>query len=82
MVLLRLSASDGRILYATFLGGNAAPDVAPMNNTAVAIQADPEGNVWIAGNAIGRPRWITPNAAQAQSHGNSDAFILKLKFGR
>jgi len=79
MVLIRLSASDGRLLYGTFLGGNAAPDVAPMNNTAVAVQADADGDLWIAGSAIGHPRWITQNAAQAQSHGNTDIFVLKLK---
>ena len=80
MVFARLSASDGRILYGTFLGGNAAPDAAPMNNTAVSVLANSLGEVWVAGNAIGRPRWITQNAAQRQSHGNTDAFVLKLKF--
>lgn len=79
MVLLRLSGSDGRILYGTFLGGNVAPGIAWMNNTAVAVQADPAGNVWIAGNAIGHPKWISPNSAQPQSHGNTDVFLLKLK---
>jgi hypothetical protein len=80
MVLLRLSANDGKLLYGTFLGGNVAPNIAWMNNTAVALHADARGTVWIAGNAIGHPEWITPNAAQAQSHGNTDAFVLKLRF--
>jgi hypothetical protein len=79
MILLRLSAENGRVLYGTFLGGNAAPDIAPMNNTAVAVEADAQGNVWIAGNAIGNPRWISPNAAQSQHQGNTDVFVLKLK---
>jgi len=79
MVLLRLSAVDGQLVYGTFLGGDVAADIAPMNNTAVAIHADPQGDVWVAGNAIGRPQWITSNAAQPQSHGNTDVFVLKLK---
>jgi hypothetical protein len=80
MVLLRLSASDGRVLYATFLGGNVAPNIAWMNSTAVAVHADDEGNVWVAGNAAGRPKWISPSSAQAESHGNTDAFVLKVGF--
>jgi len=79
MVLLRLSAASGRATYGTFLGGNVAADIAPMNNTAVAVHADAAGDVWVAGNAIGHPRWITQNAAQPQSHGNTDVFVLKLK---
>ncbi len=79
MVLLRLSSFDGRVSYGSFLGGNAAPDVAPMNDTAVAVQANAMGDVWIAGSAIGRPGWITPNAAQTRPGGNTDAFVLKLK---
>jgi hypothetical protein len=79
---LRLAAVDGRTLYGTFLGGNAAPDIAPLNNTAVAIQADADGNVWVAGSSIGHPGWITPNSAQPVSHGNTDAFVLKLKFAK
>jgi hypothetical protein len=82
MVLLRLAAADGHLVYGTFLGGNVAPDIASMNNTAVALHADSAGNVWIAGNAIGHPKWITPNGAQAQSHGNTDVFVLKMKFAR
>jgi len=80
MVLLQLSAADGWIHYGTFLGGNVSADIAPMNNTAVAIHADPQGDVWVAGNAIGRPQWITQNSAQPQSHGNTDVFVLQLKF--
>jgi len=51
-----------------------------MNNAAVAVQADAVGDVWIAGSAIGHPRWISLSAAQAQSHCNTEAFVLKLKF--
>ena len=79
MVLLRLSATGDRVVYGTFLGGNAASDIAPLNNTAVAVQADSAGSVWIAGNAIGHPAWITPHAAQRRNHGNTDTFVLKLK---
>jgi hypothetical protein len=82
MMLLRLSSGNGRVLYGTFLGGNAGPEVSPINNTAVAVQADEEGNVWVAGSAIGHPRWISRNAAQAKPRGNTDAFLLKLKFSK
>jgi len=68
------------VLYGTFLGGNVAADIAPMNNTAVAVQADATGDVWVAGNAIGSPKWISQNAAQAQHHENTDVFVLKLRF--
>ena len=80
MMLLRLSAANGRVLYGTFLGGNAGPEISPINNTAVAVQADADGNVWVAGSAIGRPKWITENAAQVQPRGNTDVFVLKLEF--
>jgi hypothetical protein len=80
MMLLRLSSGDGRVVYGTFLGGNAGPEISPVNNTAVAVRADAERNVWVAGSAIGHPQWISHDAAQAQSRGNTDAFVLKLKF--
>jgi hypothetical protein len=80
MMLLRLSSGDGHVVYGTFLGGNAGPEIAPVNNIAVAVRADAEGDVWVAGSAIGHPQWISHNAAQAQSRGNTDAFVLKLKF--
>ena len=82
MILLRLSTADGRLFYGTFLGGNAGSEIAPLNNTATAVQADEEGNVWIAGSAIGHPRWISQSAAQPQPRGNTDAFVLKLKFSK
>ena len=82
MMLLRLSTADGRVLYGSFLGGNAGPEIAPINNAAVAVQADEDGNVWVAGSAIGHPQWISQHAAQPQPHGNTDAFVLKLKFSK
>ncbi len=67
--LTKLSGDGARILYSTYLGG-------PGDDSANALALDPEGNVYMGGDA--GPSFPTANAMLASGGGGSSAFVAKV----
>ena len=65
-----LNPDESQILYATYLGGNAADE-------ATAIALDPAGYIYLAGNTASTD-FPTLKPAQSANAGGIDGFVVKL----
>lgn len=79
-ILVRLRTSDGKLEYATFLGGTQQPNAAWYNDEAAGVVATPDGDVFVTGCTLDARLPVTPGAFQTKPKGNSEPFVLRLKF--
>jgi hypothetical protein len=77
--LAQLRASDGRLEFATFVGGTRY-DASWYNDEATGVAATPNGDVYVTGCTMGARLPVTRNALQRQPRGNAEPFVLRLKF--
>jgi len=73
----RLNPTASTLLYSTYLGGS-------IEDQARAISMDPQGNVYVAGQALSTDFPTTPNAFQTTHlapSGGGDAFVAKFAIG-
>lgn len=79
-VLIRLRASDGGIRYSTFVGGTRQPNAAWYNDEATGVFANRSGDVFVTGCTLDDRLPVTADAFQTRPKGNSEPFVLRLKF--
>jgi Beta-propeller repeat len=79
-VLVRLRSSDGQLRFATFLGGTTVATADWHNDAATGILADSSGNVYVSGYSIDDRLPVTPGAPQPKRKGNTEPFVLRLRF--
>lgn len=79
-ILAQLRAEDGRIEYATFLGGTRQQNTAWYNDEATGVVANASGDVYVAGCTLDDRLPVTAGALQPRRAGNADAFVLRMKF--
>jgi hypothetical protein len=79
--LAQLRMSDGRVQFATFIGGTRR-DLSWYNDEATGIFASASGDVYVTGCTHGERLLVTPAAFQRQSKGNAEPFVLRLKFAK
>jgi beta-propeller repeat-containing protein len=79
--LIRLRASDGRIQFATFVGGRHKP-ASWYNDYASGVFANANGDVYVAGGTLDDRLPVSPGAVQPQPKvvGQSEPFVFRLKF--
>jgi uncharacterized protein (TIGR03437 family) len=73
-VLVRLSAQDGVIRYASFFGGNG-------NEFANAMVRDPDGNIIVFGNTTSTDLKTTPDAIRTTLANPTSAFLYQVDAG-
>jgi hypothetical protein len=78
--LVRLRASDGRIQFATFVGGTRRQNVSWYNDMATGVFANASGDVYVTGGTLDDRLPVTHGALQPRSKGNVDGFVLRMKF--
>jgi hypothetical protein len=78
--LIRLRASDGRIQFATFVGGTRRQNVSWYNDMATGVFANASGDVYVTGGTLDDRLSVTHGALQPRSKGNVDPFVLRMKF--
>ena len=79
-ILVRLRSEDGRIEFATFVGGTRQQNVSWYNDEATGVFANENGDVLVTGCTLDDRLPGTSNALQARRKGNADAFVLRMKF--
>jgi hypothetical protein len=79
-ILARLRTSDGRLQYSTFVGGTRQPNASWYNDEATSVFANPSGDVFLAGCTLDHRLPVSRGALQPQPKGNSEPFVLRLKF--
>jgi hypothetical protein len=78
--LVQLRASDGRIQFATFVGGTRRQKVSWYNDMATGVFANARGDVYVTGGTLDDRLPVTRGALQPRSKGNVDVFVLRMKF--
>ncbi len=78
-ILARFRASDGRLLFATFIGGTRQP-ASWYNDEATGVFANPNGDVYVTGCSLDDRIPVSPGALQARPKGNSEPFVLRIEF--
>jgi hypothetical protein len=71
-ILMRLRASDGRVEFATFVGGTRKPHASWYNDEATGIAANATGDVYVTGCTLDDRLPVTPTAFQPRPKGNSE----------
>src|SRR6266480_3348548 len=79
-MLAELCAYDGRIRFATFIGGTRHQNANWYNDEATGVFANARGDVYVTGFTLDNRFPVTPNALQTQPAGNADAFVLRMRF--
>ncbi|MEO5925400.1 MAG: hypothetical protein ABIR70_16385 [Bryobacteraceae bacterium] len=72
--LVRLSAQDGTIRYASYFGGNG-------NEFANSMARDPDGNIIVFGNTTSTDLRTTPDAIRATLANPTSAFLYQVDAG-
>jgi Beta-propeller repeat len=78
--LAELRAHDGRIQFATFVGGTRHQNANWYNDEATGVVANARGDIYVTGCTLDSRVPVTPNALQTQPAGNADAFVLRIRF--
>jgi hypothetical protein len=78
--LAQLGAFDGRIQFATFVGGTRHQNVSWYNDEATGVFANAKGDVYVTGCTLDDRLPVTPDALQTRPAGNADAFVLRMRF--
>lgn len=79
-ILMRLRASDGRIQFATFVGGTRRPGASWYNDEATGVVANADGDVYVTGCTLDDRLPVSHGALQPRPKGNSEPFVLRLRF--
>jgi hypothetical protein len=79
-ILIRLRASDGRIQFATFVGGTRLQNMSWYNDMATGVFANASGDVYVTGGTLDDRLPVTLGALQPRRKGNVDPFVLRMKF--
>jgi hypothetical protein len=69
-------ASDGAMIYSTYLGGRSSGGIS--GEAGLGIAADSAGNAYVTGQTNASDFPITANAFQLSYRGGTDAFVVKL----
>jgi hypothetical protein len=78
-ILARFRASDGRLQFATFIGGTRLP-ASWYNDEATGVSASPNRDVYVTGCSLDDRVPISPGALQPHPKGNSEPFVLRIDF--
>ena len=78
-VLARFRASDGRLQFATFVGGTRLP-ASWYNDEATGVVATRNGDVYVTGCSLDNRVPISVGALQPHPKGNSEPFVLRIAF--
>jgi hypothetical protein len=78
--LAELRAYDGRIQFATFVGGTRHQNASWYNDEATGVFANAKGDVYVTGCTLDDRLPVTPSALQTRPAGNADVFVLRMKF--
>lgn len=78
--LIELRASDGQIRYATFVGGTRKQHASWYNDEATGVVATASGDVYVAGCTLDNRLPVSKGALQPQPKGNSEPFVLRIRF--
>jgi hypothetical protein len=79
-ILTQLRAVDGRIQFATFLGGTRQQNASWYNDQATGVFANADGDVYVTGCTLDDRLPVTHGAFQPRPRGNSEPFVLRFKF--
>jgi hypothetical protein len=79
-ILAELLAFDGRMQFATFIGGTRHQNANWYNDEATGVFANASGDVYVTGCTLDNRFPVTPHALQTQPAGNADAFVLRMRF--
>jgi hypothetical protein len=79
-ILMRLRSSDGRMQFATFVGGTRHQNVSWYNDMATGVFANASGDVYVTGGTLDDRLPVTHGALQPRPKGNVDPFALRMKF--
>jgi Beta-propeller repeat len=81
-ILMRLRASDGRVQFATFVGGTRRPHVQKYNDEATGVWANNNGDVYLTGCSLDDRLPVSTWALQPRPKtiGQSEPFVLRMKF--
>jgi hypothetical protein len=79
--LIRLRTSDGRIRFATFVGGTRRPHASWYNDEATGAFANKNGDVYVTGCTLDGRLPVSNGALQPRPKGNSEPFVLRMHFG-
>jgi hypothetical protein len=71
MFVAKLNPAGNGLIYSTYLGGTS-------NDFGAAIAVDSDGSAFATGSTNSQNFPLAPNPFQATSHGDSDAFVVKL----
>lgn len=78
--LAELRAYDGRIQFATFVGGTRHQNASWYNDEATGVLANAKGDVYLTGCTLDDRLPVSPKALQPRPAGNADAFVLRMRF--
>ena len=79
-VFARLGSESARVHFATFAGGDYARSPAKVNDRVTSITATASGRVYLTGSTKTIDHLITPGAAQVRPRGNTEPFVIQLRF--
>jgi hypothetical protein len=78
-ILARFRGLDGRLQFATFIGGTRLP-ACWYNDETTGVVANTNGEVYVTGCSLDDRVPISPGALQPHPKGNSDPFVLRIDF--
>ena len=78
--LIQLRASDGQVQFATFIGGIRQPHASWYNDEATAVFVNTDGDVYVTGCTLDDRLPVSTDALQPRPKGNSEPFVLRMKF--
>lgn len=71
--LFQLDSRDGHVVFGTYLGGSDG-----LNECISALAFDPSGKLWVWGDTDATSFPVTANAAQHESGGDYDGFLVRI----
>jgi beta-propeller repeat-containing protein len=78
--LIQLRASDGQVRFARFVGGTRQPHASWYNDEATCVLANANGDVYFTGCTLDDRLPVSRGALQPRPKGNSEPFVLRMKF--
>jgi hypothetical protein len=78
-ILARFRALDGRLQFATFIGGTRLP-ASWYNDDATGVLANTNGDVYVTGCSLDDRVPVSVGALQPHPKGNSEPFVLRIDF--
>jgi Beta-propeller repeat len=78
-ILVRFRALDGRLQFASFIGGTRLP-ASWYNDDATGVVANTNGDVYVTGCSLDDRVPVSAGALQPHPKGNSEPFVLRIDF--